>query len=91
MIINNTYKSNWISFLGYEDEEPEIYMPINEILAVCVVEIKGNFGVEIHTRYNSKNYFFSHVDIDGFMQVDTVNGVAPTSTEDLKTKILALL
>lgn len=66
-------------------------MPMHEILAVCVVKIKGNFGVEIHTRYNSKNYFFSHLDVDGFMQVTEINGVAPTSTEDLKTKILALL
>ena len=91
MTINNTSKSNWIAFLDYEDSEPEIYMPINQIAAVCVVFIKGNSGVEIHTTHNNKNYYFSHVNVDGFMQVDTVNGVAPISTEDLKVKILALL
>lgn len=96
LTIDNTTKTNWIYYVWNDYytngtcTHKEQFERMESITAVDIIKIGGNECVEIMNQQDF-NVFLTHTSSNQFFQVDTINGVAPTSLTDLRDKILALL
>ena len=94
--INNTSKSNWINYVWNDYftnntcTHKETFERIESIVAVDIIKVGGNECIEV---MNQQDYpiLLTNGTSSKFFQVDSVNGVAPSSLTDLRDKILALL
>jgi hypothetical protein len=97
--INNTDKAGWLRLQinDYYDGlngDAEHYVPASSagILRICRGAIDTVEFVEMHIVDKKQPFFFTNgAGNDNIRTVDTINGVVPTSLDDLKLKILALL
>jgi hypothetical protein len=94
--IDNTSVEGWFNLylnaLATPGEDYEHHCPLVEVSGVDLAEFNGHYGIELHITHEDKPFYLSYAaSTDNFLQVDSVNGVAPTSLDDLRDKILALL
>ena len=95
VVITDTDKTGWLK-IAYNDyysantDHKEQFQLKSDMTAVDIVLVGTSEVVEIMNSNSIRNYY-TNVASDNFFTVDTVNGVAPTSVSDLRTKILALL
>jgi len=96
--INNTDKAGYIrlelnDYFNGVNGDWEHYIPISGgITRVCSGMADGNSYVELHVNGKPHAFFLTDSGVyDNIKIVDSVNGVAPTSLDDLKDKILALI
>jgi hypothetical protein len=61
-----------------------------DITSVNIIKYGATDCIEIIYEMNKSSYFI-HTQSDNFFTVDSVNGIAPTSLEDLRDKIIELL
>jgi hypothetical protein len=93
LIIDNTTKSGWITFVYNETSEDLItsQFPTDNIDGVDLEIVNSSTVVELYISHFKKPLFLCVSETGSAIIVDTVNGVVPTSIDDLKDKILALL
>ena len=79
-------------YASAELESPQGFHPIT-IIHVTPVTIKGVSGVGVITDGRDRqNWNVSHEEPgEPFMKIDSINGVAPSSTADLVKKITELM
>ena len=95
--INNTDKSGWMhlclnDYYNGTNGDSEHYTPIEHgIGGICIGKIDGVQYIELHIKHESESFYLTNAGTNPNIKiVDTVNGVAPTSFDDLRDKILAL-
>lgn len=93
LTVDNTTKSGWITivFNDMSSDYISAQFPIDRVDAVDIEIINGNILIEFYVSHIIKPLYLSDVLAGGLLTVDAVNGVAPTSLNDLKLKLLALL
>jgi hypothetical protein len=96
--IDNTSKSGFLKlslgdyYSGENGEELEHWIRISDdFIGLCIKNIEGSLAVELHISHEDNIFCFNYIASSGTLVVDTVNGVAPTSLNDLRDKILALI
>ena len=91
----NTVNANWIEinynsyFPSLTDHKTQTQLK-TDITAVDIIGVGESQVIEIMSS-NTVRTYFTNVESENFFTVDTINGQVPTSLEDLKNKILALL
>lgn len=97
--IDNTSKSGWLKlalndYYDGSDGDSEHWTCIaTGIGGVCAGKINGIDYVELYMSHEEESFLLTWqtTDSEYIRTVATINGVAPTSITDLKTKLLALL
>ena len=96
VVITDTDKTGWIKI------EYNAYYPTScthktlterkeSITAVDIIAVGGEECVEVMGGQDFSEFYTHDNTSNRFFIVDTINGVAPTSISDLRTKLLALL
>ena len=93
--ITDTDKAGFIKFVynSYFPDSTKIkeqYKRKTDITSINLIKYGNTECLEMIYETNKSSYFINTVS-DNFFTVDSVNGIAPTSLNDLKDKILALL
>lgn len=95
--INNTDKADWLhiilnDYYNGANGDSEHYTPIHDVGGLCIGKIDGVDYIELHIRHEDTSFYLTNAGVSpNIMIVDSINGVAPTSLNDLRDKILALL
>jgi hypothetical protein len=96
--IDNTSKTGFLKInLGdyystTEGSEREHWVRISDdFTGLCLKDVNGTLVVELHIGHEDNSFYFNYTASTDAMIVDTVNGVAPTTLNDLRDKILALI
>jgi hypothetical protein len=97
VVINNTDFTGFLSiylndYYNSDNTDKEHHARIsNGVGGICIGDVNGVLAVELHLNHEVESFHFSYIEGDNIMQVDSINGVAPTSINDLRNKLIALL
>ena len=96
--INNTDKAGYLhlclnDYYDGNNGDSEHYTPIDGgIGGICVGKMDGIDYIKLHIEHEDTSFYLTYSGgNDNIRIVDSINGVAPTSFSDLKTKLLAIL
>ena len=96
LAINDTDKGGWIviymnDYYPTSTMHAEHWIAKENLRGLDLITTNGEDGCELYVSHEPNPVLISFDVTDSFFKVDTVNGVAATSNDDLRDKILALL
>jgi hypothetical protein len=96
IVITDTGKTGWIKIEYNAYYSSNVNHKLENVRKECIsaidiISVGGVECVEVMGVQEFSQYFTHDAASQQFYIVDSVNGVAPTSVDDLKTKLLALL
>jgi hypothetical protein len=96
--INNTDKAGYLhislnDYFNGTNGDVEFYSPISTgIGGIIVGKMDGNDYIALHLEHENISFYLTNAGtFPNILIVDSINGIAPSSFADLKTKLLALL